>query len=496
MKASIYQQAIFDFVSNGTGSAVIEAVAGSGKTTTVVKSLELIPSSKSVLMLAFNKSIADELRTKVPAHVDVKTFNALGNSILGSRLGRMNLDSYKMRNILKDIMDAFDYREFGDQVFQLTGYARRLGLLPKEIRGVPLIEDNREEWLKIINHFGMPIEGHLVDIVIAYTKAAIIKAVDMTADKKVIDYDDQIYVPAIKNMRGQGYDFIFVDEAQDVSPVRTKLIQLVLNEGGRVIAVGDSKQAIYGFTGSDSKAMQTLRDTFNAVSLPLSISYRCAKSIVAEAQKVMPTIESADNAQMGEVVRMDTYKHDIFNAGDMIICRKNSPIVSLAFKLISQGIPARVMGRDISSGLVKLIEKLKAKGLEGNHGLRNKLFAWEHKETEKWTNEDRPDMVETVKDKVSCILAVLERTAVNTVPDLIREIESMFSDDTTNKKAVTLSSIHKSKGLEADTVYFLDVDIIPLKSARQDWQIEQEYNLKYVGITRAKSKLVYISSEG
>jgi len=495
MKPSKYQQAIFDFISNDNGSAVIEAVAGSGKTTTVIKSLELIPKDKTVLMLAFNKSIADELKTKVPGHVDVKTFNGLGHSILGSRLGRLNLDTYKMRNILKEVMDGFDYKEFGDLVYQLTGYARRLGLLPSDIRGIPLIEDNKTEWLNIINHFGMPIEHYLIDVVISYARKAIIKSVDMTADKRVIDFDDQIYIPAIKNMRGNGYDYIFVDEAQDVSPVRTKLIQLVLNPNGRVIAVGDSRQAIYGFTGSDSRAMQTLRETFNAVSLPLSISYRCAKNIVSEAKKVMPTIEANETAIDGEVISLDKYDLNGFNAGDMIICRKNAPIVSLCFKLISNGIPARVMGRDISSGLIKLIEKLKPKGLEGKHGLRDKLLVWEAKETEKWNKEERLDMIETVKDKVSCILAVLERAAVNTVPDLIRSIESMFSDDPDNKKAVTLSSIHKSKGLESEIVYFLDEDIIPLKSARLDWQIEQENNLRYVAVTRAKSKLVYIYSE-
>jgi len=55
---SPYQKAIFDFVATGTGSAVIEAVAGSGKTTTIVESLNLIPKTKQVLFLAFNKAIA------------------------------------------------------------------------------------------------------------------------------------------------------------------------------------------------------------------------------------------------------------------------------------------------------------------------------------------------------------------------------------------------------------------------------------------------------
>lgn len=495
MKPSIYQQNIYDFISSNSGSAVVEAVAGSGKTTTVLKCLELIPKEQSVLLLAFNKSIADELKSRAPKHVDVKTFNGLGHNILGSRLGRMELDSNKMRKIVRETMDGFDYKDFGEMVYNLTGYVRRMGLLPKDMRGNAIMEDNLDSWNWLIDHFGIPCDSFIRPLIIEYARNCVIESVEMTAEEKIIDFDDQIYIPAIKNMRGDEYDWVFVDEAQDVSPVRTKLIQLVLKDSGRVIAVGDSRQAVYGFTGSDSKAMQTLRDTFNAISLPLSISYRCSKSIVNEAKSVMPTIEASEVAPLGNVNHLDVVNLECFNGGDMIICRRNAPIIALAFKLISKGIPARVMGRDISGGLIKLIEKLQPKGIDGNHGLIEKLSRWQEKEIAKWKKEDREDMIEATTDKVNCIMAIVDRTTVKSVPDLIRSIESLFSDDVNNTRAVTLCSIHKSKGLESDTVYFLDRDIIPLKSAKQDWQIEQEYNLLYVGITRAKSVLNYISSD-
>lgn len=495
MKPSSYQQAIFDFISNGSGSAVIEAVAGSGKTTTVLECLKLIPRNQSVLMLAFNKSIADELKTKAPDHVDVKTFNALGHNILGQRIQRPSLESNKMRKIVKNTIDGFDYSELGEMVYNLTGYVRRMGLLPDGIKGNPIMEDKPESWDWLIDHFGIPCDTFTKPLIIEYARKCVIESVEIAASEKVIDYDDQIYIPAIKNMRGNQYDWVFVDEAQDVSPVRTKLIELVLKDSGRLVAVGDSRQAVYGFTGSDSKAMNTLRNTFNAISLPLSISYRCAKNIVSEAKKVMPTIEASDTAQEGIVKPLDTFQCESFKGGDMVICRRNAPIITLAFKLISKGIPARVMGRDISGGLIKLIEKLKPRGIDGNHGLLEKVEFWKSKEIEKWKKEDRDDMIEAVTDKANCIYAIVSKTTVKTVPDLIRSIEALFSDDASNTKAVTLCSIHKSKGLESNTVYFLDRDIIPLKSAKQDWQIEQEYNLVYVGITRAKSELFYISSE-
>jgi superfamily I DNA/RNA helicase len=55
-----------------------------------------------------------------------------------------------------------------------------------------------------------------------------------------------------------------------------------------------------------------------------------------------------------------------------------------------------------------------------------------------------------------------------------------------------LSTIHKAKGLENDRIFFLCPELIPSKYATQPWQYEQEANLKYVAITRAKQELIYV----
>ena len=57
-KPSKYQSDIFHFVEHEKGSAIIDATAGSGKSTTIIKSLSLIPTHKKVIFLAFNKKIA------------------------------------------------------------------------------------------------------------------------------------------------------------------------------------------------------------------------------------------------------------------------------------------------------------------------------------------------------------------------------------------------------------------------------------------------------
>lgn len=74
-KPSKYQRAVYTFITKCNGNAVIDAVAGSGKSTTIVNALKIIPQNKRVLFLAFNKSIVEELKIKIGnlPNVDIKT---------------------------------------------------------------------------------------------------------------------------------------------------------------------------------------------------------------------------------------------------------------------------------------------------------------------------------------------------------------------------------------------------------------------------------------
>ena len=495
---SKYQTAILEFITNGKGSAIVEAVAGSGKTTTVMQCLQRIPANQSVLLLAFNKSIATELGERAPAHVQVKTFHALGLNILTKKLGRCQIDSGKLNKVIKSVItDEDDYRTLNTVVNQLVSKARAIGLMPDGIDGHGLLADTESNWADMMEHFGIDADVDDLSIVLQYAREVIRTSIKMALNDLVIDFDEMIYLHVFFGWAGWRNDWVFVDEAQDVSPVRIALLKLVIKSNGRMVAVGDSRQAIYGFTGADAKSMQTLQADFKAIKLPLSISYRCAQSVVREAQKTMPTIEASSTAPEGSVTSPKDVTVEAFQKGDMIICRKNAPIVGLAFRLISKGIPARIMGRDIAGGLIVLIQKQKAKSLPN---LVEKLDKWKAKEIAKWEKLDRPDMVETINDKFNCIHAVMDRSGVSSVDKLVSAIDTMFdkaSEETAkaNNSVVTLCSIHKSKGLESDTVWFLDNEIIPLKSARKDWQLEQESNLRYVGVTRAKTALKYISSE-
>lgn len=110
MQPSKYQSAIFDFIAKSHGNLLIEAVAGSGKTTTIVESLKLLGDVSSILFLAFNKSIAEELTKRVPKNVQAKTFHSVCYGAIRKALGHSpKIESNKSRQILKNSLGEYDY---------------------------------------------------------------------------------------------------------------------------------------------------------------------------------------------------------------------------------------------------------------------------------------------------------------------------------------------------------------------------------------------------
>ena len=101
-KPSKYQKAVYDFILNDSGNAVINAVAGSGKSTIIVNALNIIRAEKSKVFLAFNKVIVEELQKKVKApNTKVQTLHSAGFSAMIYTY-KSKLDSWKYKNFLKD----------------------------------------------------------------------------------------------------------------------------------------------------------------------------------------------------------------------------------------------------------------------------------------------------------------------------------------------------------------------------------------------------------
>lgn len=487
--ASVFQVKIFDFVKQGAGSAIIKAVAGSGKTTTIVKALELIDPSLAVLFLAFNKSIAMELASRVPKHVLAKTFHSLGMAAWLKYAGRnVKVDSAKIRNILFDMLTPRQSGMYAGFVIKLVGLAKNAGM------GY-LVQDIDAEWIKLIDFFDMQLDHEESNEMEAIEFAR--KALRISNDQgmRCIDYDDMLFLPLINNLNFPQYDVVMVDESQDTNLVQQAILKRVVKPStGRLIAVGDENQAIYGFRGADSDAMQRLAEAFNCTPLDLSVCYRSARKIIEKAQQYVPEITWAKDAPEGKVETLAKYNGKTFLPTDAILCRNTAPLVELAYVLIASGVGVRILGREIGKGLINLIKKLNAKGIDHLH---TKLDAYEAREVAKLMSKGQDTKAEAITDRVACVRFIVEslKETDRTIPALIAAIEALFTDNGVG--LLTFCTVHKSKGLEWERVYILDFEkYMPSKWAKRDWQKRQEKNLIYVAITRAKMELYFISSAG
>lgn len=205
-------------------------------------------------------------------------------------------------------------------------------------------------------------------------------------------------------------------------------------------------------------------------------------------------ITSHPSAPLGSVTTLTQYSPSDFTPDSAILCRNTAPLVSFAFQLIRRNVGCRVLGREIGAGLIAVIEKMKVHDSDID-GLTARLRVFFDREIAKCEAREQLVAADALRDKHSCItlfVDALDETN-RTVSALCVKIAKLFDDS--NRGLLTLATVHKSKGLEWPTVFILDRDkYMPSKFARLPWQRQQEHNLIYVAITRAKHTLNYIES--
>lgn len=176
-----------------------------------------------------------------------------------------------------------------------------------------------------------------------------------------------------------------------------------------------------------------------------------------------------------------------------MLCRNTKPLVKLAFDLIRRKVACRVEGREIASQLVKLVTKWKR--VKTLAALEKQLAAWQDQEQTKALAKKQEQKAQEAEDRVATIQIFIDdcRTrGEDSIPAVVAAINALFADGV--EEVLVLSTIHKSKGREWGTVYWLDrAGTLPSKWARQAWQQEQENNLCYVAVTRAMNRLVEVT---
>jgi DNA helicase II / ATP-dependent DNA helicase PcrA len=490
---------------------IIEALAGTGKTTTILEALKVLPRGLKVAFVCFNRTIAQELQARVPRGVRAATLHSLGGQAVAAHTRRSIRDLLDQDKVAK-MLPPMAAPAVRSATLKLVGLCKNT-----------LTEPTNENLLGLAAEYGIELEE---------SGKAIFSLVRMCLEKSksdltTIDFDDMIYLPVVLGLAVEKFDVLFVDESQDLNRVQQELI---LMAGTRIVLVGDKHQAIYRFRGADAHSMDNMRRMLEETGretkvLPLTVTRRCPPAVVSLAQSIVPEfectpelwqswlvwqqrIEAARNAEenqehalyellanvpmeLGEVVHGSSLE---FMRSHMVLCRTNAPLVSAAYGLIANNVPVKIQGREFGADLAKLIKRL-ASPHDTVIELGTRMAEWRAKEqarlsadpTKAISNEAK---LQVLADKCDCIDALCQ--GMETVQQVLDRIQLIFADvqvGTDKTKFVLMSSVHRAKGLEAHIVHIIEPGLMPHPMATADDEIVQEMNLKYVAYTRAISEL-------
>lgn len=458
-------------------------------TTTLTMLAKALPAQPA-LALAFNKKIKEELEKRFPSNFTVMTMNGLGHRAWSFTINKkkMLIDANKLGRLTSEALKPFpDSKGEWASIRTLVVMAMQRGLVPSQFQHAKsLLPDTPDTWEALDYELDLnltPNERKLA-------RRILIESIE-EGFKGCISYDDQIYLPVVFAGAFPRFPTVLVDEAQDLSPLNHQMLKKVA--AGKLIVVGDPRQAIYAFRGADHHSMENLKSLKPEwIELPLNTTFRCPQSIVDRQHKHAPAYRAAESNPQGKILDFEGgwnwQKVMDVSTGDVaILCRNNAPLLTMAFRLLRQGIGVNMMGRDIGRGLSALCKKLSPDQTLFISTFRTKLADWFETEKSKAEANQDGSKVDSVTDKYECILAVIENKNPTTVRALIVELDNLFAKDS---GLVTLATGHKAKGLEWGTVVHLDPWRIPSKWAKKPDEITQEYNLQYVLETRTKHTLI------
>jgi superfamily I DNA/RNA helicase len=463
---------------------LIKAYAGTGKTTTIVAAVELLPKDKSIMFLAFNRHIKKEFEKKLPEHVRCYTTYGLGMSAIKRKYGdSIVFEEFKIDKIIQKKAKGWKIdEEFEDEKKKLD----YMKMLKKMVNLCRLTLTLKPDFIAYL------ASRHDITINPKRDVKRILKILDTaTNDRKTFDYTDMIYLPAVDNSIWMfQQDYVFVDEVQDLNRCQTRIIEKILKKErstgklkGRLISVGDAFQGIYGFTGADEKSFQWFADFPNTKVLPLSVSFRCSQNVIKAAQEIVPDIKALDSAPDGTV--RDGSVLEEANNGDFVLCRTTMPLVKLFFEFLTKHKKAVINGSEVGVQLSELIGKINSIKDLTEHWNRELINYRRTLKNSGILTPHEHSGYAALLDQVNTLLFLSQ--FANSIPDLKVKIATIFTDKI---EGICLSTIHKIKGLEANRVFIVRPDLLPLPNTR-GWQYAQEKNLEYVAITRSRTDLIY-----
>ncbi|RZF02892.1 UvrD-helicase domain-containing protein [Streptomyces albidoflavus] len=460
------QQTAIDTFRQGT-DMVIQAGAGAGKTSTLKKLAQAMPSKRG-LYLAYNSSIKKEAARSFPRSVRCMTSHGIAFQAVGLKY-RHRLNSARqsgthaarLLNITRPLSTGKDRPQLAPA--QIASYAR------ETVKRFCYTDATELTTNHVPRRKGYSYDEHqaLAAKILPFARRVWDDARDPNG---VLRYEHDYYLKEwlLTAPRLTDYDYLLFDEAQDANAAVTRLV--LQQTHAKRIAVGDSCQAIYGWRGATDAL-----NVFPGRQLTLSKSFRFGPAVAGEANLWLDLLDAP--------LRIEGYDQVPSRitpnlTPDAILTRSNAGAMHEAMKQMEAGRKVALVGG--GSSMIKLAEA-SIQLMNGEPCFHPELIAFESWEQLK----DYAEQEEDGSDLIPLISLIEEHGAEG----VIKAAQALTDPSSAD---VVVSTAHKSKGLEWDNVR-IGADFaerIPREDEKGRRLIKRaEAMLIYVAVTRARLRL-------
>jgi len=479
-KLTSEQQAIL----NSIGNIRINAVAGSGKTTTLIEYATSRPRGSRILYLAFNKSVKLEAQRKFAArnldNVKVETAHSLAYKHI-IRNGNYSLkpNGYKTH----EIVDLLELRGNGEKH---TEY-----IIANHIsKFITYFCNSDKAKVQDLNYLDTLADAKAISFARSFYQyiedgtRLLLSKMDMAEIEITHDFylkKFQLSEPVLH------YDYILFDEGQDASAA---MLDVFLKQKAVKIIVGDTHQQIYGWRHAVNSLEKTDFQTFN-----LSVSFRFKQPIADLANKLLTWKEHLGSYTSLSITGKGTATEEKSKA---TIARTNLGLLLTAIDFITDNpkttrlyFEGNINSYTYADDGASLYDVLNL--YNNRHDLiRDKLI--------KSMNDldELEDYIKKTEDVQLGMMLEIVREYGNEIPDIIKRLKELHIGDQERDKAeMIFSTVHRAKGMEYDVVHLVndfikEADLEKPKSAKEEGafdisKLNEEINLLYVAVTRTKN---------
>jgi len=473
-------------IINSTGNIKINAVAGSGKTTTIIEYARSRPNNSRILYLAFNKSVKLEASRKFNAlklfNVKVETAHSLAyRHIVFGNGYKIKPGAYKSHEIVEILgLKGRAGEKLTEYVIAnhinklLTYFCNSDKSKVNDLDYTETVSDARaQQFVKI----------HLATI----KKQARIFLAKM--DRGEIDIIHDFYLKKYQLSRPKlNFDYILFDEAQDASPA---MLDVFLRQKAVKVIVGDTHQQIYGWRHAVNSLEKADFKTYH-----LTNSFRFSQDIANLAMEILKWKNHLSKTKTIKIT--GSGKHGAIKS-KAVLARTNLGLLLKAIEYVTdkpkiktiyfEGNINSYTYADEGASLYDVLNLENGK----RRLIRDKLIK------QMKNMAELEDYIKKTEDVQLGMMVEIVKEYGNEIPDIIKEIKAKHIDgDDKTKADIIFSTVHRCKGMEYDAIQladdFIDEEKIQKLAGQKNMEaiipkIIEEINLLYVAVTRTKNSV-------